>query len=108
MIKKMEKEDEELDASANEPADAEVTSETKNEKQSTYGINAVISYMIKSKSKENIPSNKQLYHSSKCLKYPEEIEIQYKNEINKKELSRLTALSYPTIFKYLKIIDNKN
>ena len=78
MIKKMEKEDEELDASANEPADAKATSETKNEKQSTYGINAVISYMIKSKSKENIPSNKQLYHSSKCLKYPEEIEMQYK------------------------------
>ena len=35
--------------------------------------------------------------------------VRYKNnEINKKELSRLTALSYPTIFKYLKIIENKN
>lgn len=78
MIKKMEKEDEKLEASDDETDGADTTSDNKNNKQSTYGINAVISYMIKSKSKENIPSNKQLYHSSKCLKYPEEIEMQYK------------------------------
>ena len=76
MIKKMEKEDEKLEIATNEQADAVATSE--NEKQSTYGINAVISYMIKSESKENIPTDKQLYHSSKCLKYPEEIEMKYK------------------------------
>jgi DNA invertase Pin-like site-specific DNA recombinase len=28
------------------------------------------------------------------------------NEINKKEFSRLCNLSYPTIYKYLKIIEN--
>lgn len=33
----------------------------------------------------------------------------YKNGmINKKELSRLCALSYPTIYKYLHIIESKN
>ena len=32
----------------------------------------------------------------------------YKNgEINKKEFSRLCNLSYPTIYKYLKILDYK-
>lgn len=33
----------------------------------------------------------------------------YKNrDISKKELSRMTGLSYPTIFKYIRIIENKN
>ncbi len=33
----------------------------------------------------------------------------YKNgEINKKEFSRLCNLSYPTIYKYLKILDSKS
>lgn len=30
------------------------------------------------------------------------------NEINKTEFSKLTDLSYPTIFKYLKIVENKS
>lgn len=51
--------------------------------QEEYGIDAVISYMIKSDSKENIPQNKQLYHNSRCFQFPTVEEMKYKDALEK-------------------------
>lgn len=69
-IKQMEEDDENEDEAE---ADA----------QKEYGIGAVISYMIKSDSKENIPQNKQLYHNSRCFQYPTVEEMKYKEALEK-------------------------
>ena len=67
--------------------------------QKEYGINAVISYMTKSDSKENIPQNKQLYRYSRCLQYPTVEEMKYKEALEEVKNNFFRKSEYTVLIK---------
>lgn len=82
-INNMSKSDDTVDKSNQKTTTATSTgatgasTDTTKSKNNTYGIRPIISYMTKPRTKETIPRDKQAFHSSKCLKYPEEFKDEY-------------------------------